>query len=263
MPTPLCADGKLRPTYEDIHKLIDRSAAYIKADFDPDLMVLISGGGLIPGRIMRSFLKRPSELDPTRLRNIPTQAIGLSLYEEVAGMVEGSIGKSVTRTQWISEKALLGHKDPSKKVEEGKDAGGLVGKKILIVDEVDDSRTTLQYAYQELYNDVRQALSSMSEQERAAVPATKFACFVVHNKRNIKKGKLPILNENNHIAGDGAAPANNNQPVERIENGIVEGIRYYAGEDTENEWIAYPWESEDITEHNRLAADARKKAGQK
>ena len=109
-------------------------------------MILISGGGLFPGRAMRTFLKRPSELDPSKLRNIPTQAIGLSLYEEVAGSLEEQIGREVVRTQWLSEKTITGHKRQGApgRIEEGKDAGGLLGKRILIVDEVDDSRTTLQ-----------------------------------------------------------------------------------------------------------------------
>jgi len=58
----------------------------------------------------------------------------------------------------------------------------LIGKNILIVDEVDDSRTTLQYAYNELLKDVKSAIGSLNEEERKGLPETKFAIFVVHNK---------------------------------------------------------------------------------
>ncbi len=225
MVNPIGADGKLRVTYEDVHLIIADAAQRIKVEYDPELLILISGGGLFPGRVMRTFLKRPSALDPTKLRNIPTQAIGLSLYEEVAGTVEGQIGREVVRTQWLNEKTVKGLKHESVKIEEGKDAGGLLGKRILIVDEVDDSRTTLQYAYQELHRDVRLALDAMTAEERAEVPVTKFATFVVHNKLNEKKGQLPIIQPGQE---------------EKVSNGIVEGIRYFAGEETENVWIAYP-----------------------
>ena len=253
--TPICADGKLRPTYDEIHTLIGRSAKRIKIDFDPDLLIVISGGGLIPGRILRSFLKRPSELDPTKMRNIPTQAIGLSLYEEVAGSVEGQIGREVVRTQWLNEKTISGNAKSSSsndastsansvgapKLEEGKDAGGLLGKRILIVDEVDDTRTTAMYAYHELHKDVRTALDRLSPQERASVPETRFAFFVVHNKKNDKKGVLPILNKRQVVGGapdSAASDADKKESVkEENKDGIVEGIWYYTADETENVWM--------------------------
>lgn len=61
-------------------------------------------------------------------QNIPIQAIGLSLYEELGSHTTAEqIGKEVVRTQWLDFSALS--------------ATRLLGKKILIVDEVDDSRT--------------------------------------------------------------------------------------------------------------------------
>lgn len=73
----------------------------------------------------RTFLK-------TRGRNIPIQAIGLSLYEQL-GAVDGSstiadeekIGTEVVRTQWL-DLSTLGE-------------APLIGRRILIVDEVDVS----------------------------------------------------------------------------------------------------------------------------
>ena len=52
----------------------------------------------------------------------------------------------------------------------------LIGKNILIVDEVDDTRTTLEYAVKELEKDVESATKKMGrEGER-----TKFCIFVLH-----------------------------------------------------------------------------------
>ena len=59
---------------------------------------------------------------------------------------------------------------------------GLVGKNILIVDEVDDTRTTLDYAVQELEKDVDAARRKMKTDGNGAEdkgPA-KFSIFVLH-----------------------------------------------------------------------------------
>lgn len=129
-------------------------------------MIAIGGGGYVPARILRSFLKQ------TGSPNIPIQAIGLSLYEELPsshpsgtntpGEVEAP-GTKVTRTQWLDLNSLG-------------DMENLVGKRILIVDEVDDTRTTLEYAVKELEKDVeiaRQKLGGKGEK-------TVFSIFVLH-----------------------------------------------------------------------------------
>lgn len=51
----------------------------------------------------------------------------------------------------------------------------LVGKNILIVDEVDDTRTTLEYAVRELQKDVEEAAQKAGSNER-----THFSIFVLH-----------------------------------------------------------------------------------
>lgn len=54
----------------------------------------------------------------------------------------------------------------------------LVGKNILIVDEVDDTRTTLEYAVRELEKDVETARKKLGiEGEKGD---TKFCIFVLH-----------------------------------------------------------------------------------
>jgi len=200
-------------TYNQVHKLCQESAPHILEDFQPQLMIAIGGGGYVPARILRSFLKQPGS------PNIPIQAIGLSLYETFpsthssASNTPSQIeqpGAKVTRTQWL-DLTSLGEME------------NLVGKRILIVDEVDDTRTTLEYAVKELEKDVelaRQKLGYKGEK-------TTFSIFVLHNKNKEKKGHLPedMMNEN----------------------------RYLAAKTVEDVWICYPWEATDIDEHDEMA----------
>ncbi|KAM5533856.1 hypothetical protein V8D89_012519 [Ganoderma adspersum] len=195
-----------RVTYNDVHNLIRASAAKI-AEFKPDMLIAIGGGGFFPARVLRTFLKSPE-----RKGNIPIHAIGLSLYESLPGLTAEQIGAEVIRTQWL-----------------GPESGELLlGRRALIVDEVDDSRKTLHYAVSELQADVERALEALPESERDAKRA-KFAIFVVHNKL---KPKLAELSPD---------------------------LPYYAGEEIEDVWLDYPWEAQDIEEHDRLAAEGKKK----
>lgn len=141
------------------------SAPRMLEDFKPQLIIAIGGGGYVPARILRSFLKQQGQ------PNIPIQAIGLSLYEELpvthaanstTGIVD-QIGTKVTRTQWLDFTSLGGMEN-------------LVGKRILIVDEVDDTRTTLEYAVKELEKDVQ----AVSEKMGKGGEKTEFSIFVLH-----------------------------------------------------------------------------------
>ncbi|KAI4139533.1 MAG: hypothetical protein L6R39_006239 [Caloplaca ligustica] len=170
----------------------------------------------------RSFLKRESA------PNIPIQAIGLSLYEQLPSSkpddpVEAP-GTKVTRTQWLDLSSL--------------EMTNLVGKNILIVDEVDDTRTTLEYAVRELQKDVETAA-----QKLGSTGKTQFSIFVLHvtlaekkkktqNKDKTKKGHLP--------------------------QDMIDDGRYLAARTVSDVWICYPWEATDIDEHDKLAASQAK-----
>ncbi|EAS29807.3 xanthine-guanine phosphoribosyl transferase [Coccidioides immitis RS] len=196
---------KFYVTYNQVHKLCQQSADRILKDFRPNLMIAIGGGGYVPARILRSFLKQPGA------PNIPIQAIGLSLYEDLGkGDIEAP-GTKVTRTQWLDMSSL--------------EMANLIGKNVLIVDEVDDTRTTLEYAVRELEKDVELAQKQLGRQGEK----TTFSIFVLHNKNKEKKGKLPpeMLKED----------------------------RYLAAVTTDDVWICYPWEAKDIEEHDRLAVE--------
>lgn len=143
--------------------------------------------------------------------NIPIQAIGLSLYEQLSGSdpVEAP-GTKVTRTQWLDLSSL--------------EMSNLIGKNVLIVDEVDDTRTTLEYAVRELEKDVETARQQQGRSEK-----TQFSIFVLHNKDKPKKGHLP--------------------------EEMMSNDRYIAAVTVPDVWICYPWEATDIEEHDRLASE--------
>ncbi|KAL1988521.1 hypothetical protein VTN96DRAFT_8916 [Rasamsonia emersonii] len=197
---------KVYVTYNQVHKLCQASAQKILNEFRPNLMIAIGGGGYVPARILRSFLKLPGE------PNIPIQAIGLSLYESLGtDGPEEKPGTKVTRTQWLDLSSL--------------EMANLIGKNVLIVDEVDDTRTTLEYAVRELEKDVQLAQKNLGREGEK----TTFYIFVLHNKDKSKKGKLP--------------------------EEMLQAGRYHAAVTTGDVWICYPWEATDIDEHDRLAKE--------
>lgn len=71
-------------------------------------------------------------------------------------------GTKITRTQWLDLSSL--------------EMANLVGKNVLIVDEVDDTRTTLEYAVKELEKDVEAARKKLGREG----DKTKFCIFVLH-----------------------------------------------------------------------------------
>ncbi len=133
---------KIYYTYNQIHKTIKNLAEeIIESGYDPDLIVAIGTGGFIPARIIKTFIARP------------ILTVGLSLYDK-----NNQPKAAPEKIQWIDE------------VEKK-----LKGKKILLVDEVDDSRTTLEYCLRELLSD----------------EPSEIAVAVLHNKLKEKRGIIP------------------------------------------------------------------------
>ena len=136
------ADGKYFLSYEHIHQSVMALAERIvSSGFDPDLIVAIGSGGFIPARILKTFLPRP------------ILTVGISYYGP-----DNKPAASPRAIQWIDQ------------VEKK-----LAGKKVLLVDEVDDSRTTLEYCLRELLKHH---------------PA-QIAVAVLHNKKKEKRGRIP------------------------------------------------------------------------
>ncbi|KAI0320866.1 PRTase-like protein [Amylostereum chailletii] len=194
----------LAVTYNEVHRSLRSAADKIRDEFNPDVLIAIGGGGFFPARVLRTFLKNPDTKT-----NIPIYAIGLSLYESLPGTTAEQIGEQVVRTQWLGPET----------------SKALVGRRALIVDEIDDSRKTLQYAITELQADVEKELLSLPEPEREAA-RTKFGIFVVHNKRKPKVGVIPS------------------------------DIAYFVGEECDDVWLDYPWEATDIDAHDQAASRA-------
>lgn len=196
---------KMYITYNNIHQLCQETSEKIK-QFKPDLIIAIGGGGFIPARMLRTFLKEPGQ------PNIRIMAIILSLYEDIntVGSQVEEAGTQVVRTQWIDY-------DQSKI--------DLVNKNVLIIDEVDDTRTTLHYAVSELKKDVAEQAAA-----KGVDPAnTKFGIFVLHDKKKPKKADLP--------------------------DDIMKTGNYFAARTVDDCWIAYPWESADIVYHTKRAVE--------
>ena len=135
-------DDKFYVSYNTVHKLIKKLAERIEeSGFDPDVIVAIGSGGFIPARIIKTFINRP------------IFAVGISYY----GM-DHKHRAHPTKIQWIDE------------VQEQ-----LRGKKVLLIDEVDDTRATLAYCVGEL-------LSYQPEE---------IAVLVLHNKFKKKDVEFP------------------------------------------------------------------------
>ena len=164
-------------SYARIHKTIKNLSTELEeSGYKPDIIVAIGSGGFIPARILRTFIDKP------------ILTVGLAYYDHNNMPTELPY-----KVQWIDE------------VEKK-----LTGKKILLVDEVDDSRVTLEYCLRELLSH----------------GPSELAVMVLHNKLKEKRGNLP-----------------------------PEIRHYFAGEELEDKWICYPWDADDIDEHQRIAGD--------
>jgi len=133
---------KLYLPYNAIHKTVKKLAKEIvESGYDPDVMVAIGTGGFVPARILKTFLERP------------ILTVGIKYYDD------NNIPMDAPRKiQWIDE------------VEQK-----LHGKRVLLVDEVDDSRTTLEYCLRELLRH----------------KPSEIAVAVLHNKLKEKRGVIP------------------------------------------------------------------------
>lgn len=171
---------KIWYTYDDIHRVVANIAQKIKqSNIQYDAMIAIGGGGFIPARMLRCFI------------DIPIYAISTFYYLSDKG--EG-MHDQIQKLQWL---------DPLPEK--------LIGKNILVVDEVDDSRVTMEFCLNELKKE----------------PFNQLGFAALHNKIKPKKGIIP------------------------------DNIHYYCGEDIPDYWVNYPWDAENIDEHNRLALEAR------
>ena len=131
---------KIWYTYDEIHQAIRQLAQKIQASGTRyDAMIAIGGGGFIPARILRSFL------------NIPIYAITTAYYCNDQGHATRD---SVQKIQWL---------DPMPE--------SLKGKHVLVVDEVDDSRTTMRFVL------IRRGCIARKNQSKKRYPPARYRLF--------------------------------------------------------------------------------------
>ncbi|MDA3812012.1 MAG: phosphoribosyltransferase family protein [Spirochaetaceae bacterium] len=129
-------------SYNKIHNIMKSlSEQLLESGFDFDYIVAIGTGGFIPARMMKTFI------------NKPILTVGIAYYD-----LNDNIMDKPNIIQWID--------DADKKLE---------GKKILLVDEVDDSRATIGYCLEKLLSHKPKEIS----------------VAVVHNKMKEKRGVIP------------------------------------------------------------------------
>ena len=131
--------------YKELHDLCRNNSNEIINDFNPEVILAIGGGGLIPARMLRSSI------------NVPIYVVSLSAYDE-----NDNVLNEPRIVQWM-------------------DFEGIRNKRILVVDEVDDTRKTLQYLVNKLTNEEQ-------------INRENLGFFVLHNKIKSKEITLNELN---------------------------------------------------------------------
>ena len=136
---------KIWYTYDDIHRTVKQIAQKInESGIKYDAMIAIGGGGFIPARMLRTFL------------DVPIYAVTTAYY---LNETDSQTADTVQKIQWL---------DPI--------PAELQGKNVLVVDEVDDSRTTMRFVLDELERD----------------GFKKIGVAVIHNKLKPKAAELPV-----------------------------------------------------------------------
>ena len=133
---------RYRFSYADIHHTLGLAAQeVIESGLEFDYILAIGGGGFIPARILRTYL------------NSPILSVALARYQDQGPALDEPI-----KLQWT----------------EGF-AEALKGKRLLVVDEVDDQRTTLAWTLAELAKENPAAMSVL----------------VLHDKNKPKNAEYP------------------------------------------------------------------------
>ena len=134
--------AKISQSYSDIHDIVKEISNKV-TEFKPDIIIAISGGGLIPARIIRTYIEKP------------VFTVGFQLYDKNDRMIE-----TIKKTQWLDDEIIKQFVN---------------GKTVLIVDEVDDTRTTLYHCVEEL--------------KKYSTPKN-IIVSVIHNKLKLKRHVL-------------------------------------------------------------------------
>ncbi len=133
---------KLFLTYNQIHQTVTELSRQITEDsFDFDYMVAIGTGGFIPARMLKTHI------------NKPILTVGMAYYD-----LNKNPSEAPVVTQWLDK--------PEKQIK---------GRKILLVDEVDDTRSTIGFCLELLLK---------HQPDEVAVA-------VLHDKKKPKSREIP------------------------------------------------------------------------
>lgn len=142
--SPKHLNEKIHYNYDQIHNIVNSIVPQVK-QYNPDVIIAIGGGGFIPARILRTAIKKP------------ILAVSVELYDDNTNTTK----ESVNIKQWFDDSYGTGQL-----VKNGK---------VLIVDEIDDTRKTLECV-----------VNKVQEHQPSSI-----AVAVIHNKVKVKKGTLP------------------------------------------------------------------------
>ena len=142
--SPKHLNEKIYYNYDQIHNIVNSIVPQVK-QYNPDVIIAIGGGGFIPARILRTAIKKP------------ILAVSVELYDDNTNTTK----ESVNIKQWFDDSYGTGQL-----VKNGK---------VLIVDEIDDTRKTLECV-----------VNKVQEHQPSNI-----AVAVIHNKVKVKKGTLP------------------------------------------------------------------------
>ena len=133
---------KLFLSYNQIHETVKSIAAQINDDgYTFDFMIAIGTGGFIPARMLKTFINRP------------IVTVGIAYYDLDDNKMDAPV-----INQWLD--------DPVNQIK---------GRKILLVDEVDDTRSTIGFCLEHLLRH----------------DPKEIAVAVLHNKNKPKSREIP------------------------------------------------------------------------
>ena len=142
--SPKHLNEKIYYNYDQIHDIVNSIVPQVK-QYNPDVIIAIGGGGFIPARILRTAIKKP------------ILAVSVELYDDNTNTTKDCVNIK----QWFDDSYGTGQL-----VKNGK---------VLIVDEIDDTRKTLECV-----------VNKVQEHQPSNI-----AVAVIHNKIKVKKGVLP------------------------------------------------------------------------
>eukprot|EP01006_Ploeotia_vitrea_P009425 TRINITY_DN22071_c0_g1_i1.p1 TRINITY_DN22071_c0_g1~~TRINITY_DN22071_c0_g1_i1.p1 ORF type:complete len:203 (-),score=18.02 TRINITY_DN22071_c0_g1_i1:223-831(-) len=152
--------GKIVVSYNDVHRLVAAKAPAMQAEAKPDTILAIGGGGLIPGRILRTYL------------DLPLLSVSVSFYND--STLETKAEPQVI--QWLDDASVDNY---------------IKGKNVLVVDDVDDTRSTLTKTIQLLGKLQPKTLS----------------VFVLHGKNRDKIATMDDLRVSKYFVGEQVSDA--------------------------------------------------------